>query len=101
LRSMLDQAKGDIFVTVSVIRALGQIGGPDAAEPIVALLAAEKLDPNVRLEAVAQLGTLKAAAARPYLPEPVPDDWPTMRATAIRAVAAIDPEGFPLLLSGM
>jgi cyclophilin family peptidyl-prolyl cis-trans isomerase/HEAT repeat protein len=101
LRSMIEQAKGDVFVTVSAVRALGQIGGAEAAEPIVALVAAEKLDPNVRLEAVAQLAALKSDAAIPYLQELVTDDWPTMRAAAIRAIATIDPEGFPLLLSGM
>ena len=101
LRGMLEQARGDVFVTVSAIRALAQIGTPDAADPLVALLGAEKIDPNVRLEAVAALAALKSSAALPYVQELLTDDWATMRAAAIRAAAAIDPDGFPILLAGM
>ena len=101
LRTLIEQARGDVFVTVSAIRALAQIGAPEGAEAVLAVLTGDKTDPNVRLEAVTALGTLKSAAALPYVQELVTDDWPTMRAAAIRAAAAIDPEGFPLLLSGM
>src|SRR6185369_3938928 len=101
LRGMLEQARGDVFVTVSAIRALAQIGTPDAADPLVALLGAEKIDPNVRLEAVAALAALKSSAALPYVQELLTDDWATMRAAAVRAAAAIDPDGFPILLAGM
>ena len=101
LKTMIEQAKGDVFVTVSAIRALAQIGGAEAAEPILAVLTAEKVDPNIRLEAVSALATLKSAAALPYVQELITDDWATMRATAVRAAAAIDAEGLPILLSGM
>jgi cyclophilin family peptidyl-prolyl cis-trans isomerase/HEAT repeat protein len=101
LRAMIDQARGDVAVTVSAVRALAQIGAPEGADTILALLAAEKTDPNVRLEAVGALAALKSATALPYILDLITDDWPTMRAAAIRAAAAIDPEGFPILLSGM
>ena len=101
LKSLIEQAKGEIFVTVSAIRALAQIGGSDAAEPIMPVLTAEKIDPNIRLEAVTALATLKSNAALPYVQELITDDWPTMRAAAVRAAAAIDPEAFPIVLSGM
>jgi HEAT repeat protein/cyclophilin family peptidyl-prolyl cis-trans isomerase len=101
LRAMIEQARGDVGVTVSAVRALGQIGAPEGAEPILALLSGDGVDPNVRLEAVAALATLKSAAALPYILDLVTDDWAVMRAAAIRAAAAIDPEGFPILLSGM
>ena len=96
LRRMLEQARGSVPVTVSVIRALAQIGGAnaDARNEIIQILAAEKTDPNVRLEAVAALATLKSEAALPYIQELLIDDWPAMRAAAVRATAAIDPEGF-------
>jgi cyclophilin family peptidyl-prolyl cis-trans isomerase/HEAT repeat protein len=86
---------------VSVLRALAQIGGADAADPIIAVLGADKVDPNVRLEAVSAAAALKSTAALPWVQDLVTDEWPTMRAAAIRAAAAIDPEGFPLLLSGL
>ncbi|HET7696522.1 MAG TPA: HEAT repeat domain-containing protein [Vicinamibacterales bacterium] len=101
LRAMIDEARGDVGVTVSAVRALAQIGAPDGAQAILALLSAERVDPNLRLEAVAALGTLKSADALPYILDLVTDDWPTLRAAAIRAAAAIDPEGLPTLLSGM
>ena len=101
LRTMIEQAKGDVGVTVSAVRALAQIGTPDGAEAILALLSAERGDPNIRLEAVTALAAMKSTAALPYILDLVTDDWPTMRAAAIRASAAIDPEGFPIMLSGM
>jgi cyclophilin family peptidyl-prolyl cis-trans isomerase/HEAT repeat protein len=103
LRKVLEQARGNVPVTVSAIRALAQIGGADAdaRNDILQILAAEKTDPNVRLEAMAALATLKSEAALPYIQELLVDDWPVMRAAAVRAMAAIDPEGFLTILSGM
>ncbi len=101
LRTMLEQAKGDVFVTVSVVRALAQIGAPEGVQPILELVTAEKVDPNVRLEAVSALGTMRSPEALPYVQELMIDEWPTMRAAALRAAAAIDRDGFPLLLSGL
>jgi cyclophilin family peptidyl-prolyl cis-trans isomerase/HEAT repeat protein len=101
LKTMLEGANGDVAITVSAMAALAQIGSPDGAAPILAVLSADKTDPNVALDAVSALGTLKSEAALPYIQDFVTDDWPTMRAAAIRASAAIDPGGFPTLLSGM
>lgn len=98
LKTMLEQAGGDVGVAVSALRALAQIGHTD---PIVAVLTAETVDPNLRLEAVAALGTMKIQAALQTIQDYITDDWATMRAAAIRATAAIDPEGFPIVLSGM
>ena len=101
LRSMLEQAKADPAVSFTIVHALGQIGVPEAAEPILAVLTAERTDPGLRLEAVTALGVLKSEAALPYVQDLLTDEWPVMRAAAVRATAAIDPQGFPLVLSGM
>jgi cyclophilin family peptidyl-prolyl cis-trans isomerase/HEAT repeat protein len=101
LKTMLERANGDVAIMVSAIGALGQIGSPEGAAPIVAVLSADKTDPNVALEAVSALAALKSETGLPYVQDLVIDDWPTMRAAAIRACAAIDPAGFPTLLSGM
>jgi HEAT repeat protein len=98
---MLEQAKGDGAISYAVIHALGQTGAPEAVAPILTVLAAEKTDPNVRLEAVTALGALKSHEALPFIQDLLTDEWPTMRAAAVRASAAIDPEGFVVLLSGM
>ena len=103
LHRMLEQAGGSVPVTVSVIRALAQVGAGDLAarNDIVEILTAERTDPNVRLEAVTALATLKSDAAVPYIQDLLTDDWPTMRAAAVRAMAAIDPQGFLTVLSGL
>jgi cyclophilin family peptidyl-prolyl cis-trans isomerase/HEAT repeat protein len=101
LRTMLEQAKGDPLVTPSVVRALGQVGAPENAEPLIAMLTTPAPDPNLRLEALSALAVLKNPDGLPYVQGFVTDDWPIMRAAAIRASAAIDPESFLTLLSGM
>ena len=101
LVSMLDQAKGDLAVTVSVIRALGQIGAPQGSAPVLALLTADRTDPNVRLEALNALVAMKSAAALPAIQDYSVDEWPTLRAAAIRGSAALDPQAFVTMLSGM
>lgn len=101
LRAMIEQARGDVGVTVSAVRALAQIGAPEGADALLPLLTTGKTDPNIRLEAVSALAALKSAAALPYIQDLVTDEWPTMRAAALHAVAAMDPEGFPALLSGL
>lgn len=101
LVTMLQQAHADVAISVSAIRALAQIGAPEGAAPILAVLNAEGTDPNVQLEAVTALGSLKSAAALPYIQDRFTDDWPVMRAAAIRAAAAIDSQGFLMVLSGM
>jgi cyclophilin family peptidyl-prolyl cis-trans isomerase/HEAT repeat protein len=98
LKAMLERAGPDVAVAVSALRALAQLG---SAEPILAVLTGATVDPNLRLEAITALGTIKSPAALQTIQDYITDDWPTMRAAAIRAAATIDPEGFPILLSGM
>jgi cyclophilin family peptidyl-prolyl cis-trans isomerase/HEAT repeat protein len=100
LKQMLEQSNGDVALAVSAIDALAEIGSPDGAPPIVAVLAADKPSPGVALEAVAALARLRSGAGLAYIQDLITDDWPTMRAAAVRACAAIDPAGFPTLLSG-
>ena len=87
-------------VVVSAVRALAAIGDARASAPLVKL-ASDANDPNIRLQAVTALGTLKAADGLPVVQDLLTDSWPTMRATALRAAAAIDLENFVLVLSGM
>src|SRR5688500_5191896 len=79
LTAMLEQAGADVAVAVPALRALAQIGH---ADPIIAILNAEKADPNLRLEAVTALGTIKSQAALQRIQDYITDDWPTLRAAA-------------------
>src|SRR5439155_1691446 len=81
--------------------ALAQIGASDAAGPLTTLLTAPDVDPNVRLEAVAALGALRAHESLPSVQDMLTDGWPSLRAAALRAAAAIDQDAFVLVLSGL
>ena len=101
LRSMLEPAAADPLVTASIVRALGQVGAAESVEALLAILTNPRADANVRLEALSALAALKSAAALPYVQALLTDEWPALRAAAVRAAGAIDPDGFLVLLSGL
>lgn len=88
-------------VIVSAIRAVAQLRAVEAVDPLVALLSNPRVDPNVRLEAVTALGTLRAQPALPVLQDLMTDAWPVMRIAATRAAATIDPDTFVLVLASL
>jgi cyclophilin family peptidyl-prolyl cis-trans isomerase/HEAT repeat protein len=100
LIALVESANTPLEVMVSAVRALASIGDVRAAAALVKL-ASETTDPNVRLEAVTALGTLKAPEGLPIVEDFLTDPWPTLRAAALRAVAAIDQDTFIVVLSGM
>jgi HEAT repeat protein/cyclophilin family peptidyl-prolyl cis-trans isomerase len=100
LIGLLQTASTPMEVVVSAVRALGTIGDPRAA-PAVVKIASETTDPNVRLQAVTALGTLKSVEGLPVVQDALTDSWPTMRGAALRAAASIDLDNFVLVLSGM
>jgi cyclophilin family peptidyl-prolyl cis-trans isomerase len=101
LLPLLAPSKVPREVAVSAIRAVAQIGGVGAAAPLVAIVADTAGDPNLRLEAVAALGTLRAAEGLPYIQDLMTDDWAAMRIQALRAAAAIDPDNFVMVLASL
>ncbi len=98
---LLDPAKSPREVVVAAIRTAGQLGLQGAADPLASIAAEPRLDANVRLEAVTALGALKAVNHLPLVQDLMTDEWPAMRAAALRAAAAIDQENFSLVLSGL
>ena len=88
-------------VTVSAIRAAGQTGAEQAVEPLGRIAGDRKADPNLRLEAVSALGSLKSTGALAEIQDLIADPWPVMRITAIRASAAIDQETFVVILASL
>ena len=100
LLPLLDR-KRPLEVQIAAIRAVAQVNAEAAAEPLVALLSETGVDPNLRLEAVAALGTLKAASGLPIAQDLMTDSWPVMRIAATRAAALIDPETFLLVLASL
>jgi HEAT repeat protein/cyclophilin family peptidyl-prolyl cis-trans isomerase len=100
LIGLLQTTTTPMEVVVSAMRALGTIGDPRAV-PAIVKLASDATDPNVRLQAVTALGTMKAADGLAVVQDFLTDSWPTMRAAALRAAASIDLDNFVLVLSGM
>jgi len=98
---LLDPAQRSPMLAIAAARALAQIGASDAAGPLTTLLTAPDVDPNVRLEAVAALGALRAHESLPSVQDMLTDGWPSLRAAALRAAAAIDQDAFVLVLSGL
>jgi cyclophilin family peptidyl-prolyl cis-trans isomerase/HEAT repeat protein len=101
IERLLNRSRTDTALAATMVRALAAIGGPEAAKAVAAMVGASDIDPNLRLEAVRAAGTLKARQALPVVQDLLTADWPTMRAAALRAAAAIDPGDFLLTLSGM
>ena len=91
----------DPRAAVAAIRALAQIGGPDAAAPIREIAQTRDADPNLRLEAVTALGTLRDHESLDVVLDAVSDPWPSMRASALRALRDIDLDTFVIVLSGL
>jgi cyclophilin family peptidyl-prolyl cis-trans isomerase/HEAT repeat protein len=90
----------DIKVRVAAVRALGQIGGPAAIEPLLELLE-EPLPENLALEIVTAVGASGHSRAYDVVIERLTDPSPAMRAAALRAAARLSPQPFLLVLSGL
>jgi cyclophilin family peptidyl-prolyl cis-trans isomerase/HEAT repeat protein len=102
LTALLDPGrKAPLETVVSAIRALGQIGASASASTIASLASNPDTHPNVRIEAVTALGTMKGADGLPVVQDLFTDRWPALRAAALQAAAAIDPEVFTFVLSGL
>jgi cyclophilin family peptidyl-prolyl cis-trans isomerase/HEAT repeat protein len=101
LLKIVQQPKASSELLVSAVRALALIGEGRAAAPLAQLAIDPATPPNIRLEAVTALGTLRHEDGLAVAQDLVTDAWPTLRAAALRAVAAIDQESFVLVLSGL
>ncbi|HEY7058597.1 MAG TPA: HEAT repeat domain-containing protein, partial [Vicinamibacterales bacterium] len=101
LIALLRRERRDEALAVTSVRALAELNAQDAVAPLVDVLSADTTSPNLRLETVTALGALHAKAALAPVQDLATDEWPVMRAAALRAAAAIDPDAFLLMLSGM
>jgi len=94
-------AKAGLEPTVAAVRALAELGAMEAAAPLSRLAGTPSVHPNIRLEAVTALGTLRSTEGLPTVQDLWTDEWPEMRATALRAAAAIDQDNFVAVLAGL
>jgi len=102
LVALLDPAaKAGLELTVAAIRALAELGAMEAAAPLSRLAGTPSVHPNIRLEAVTALGRLRSTEGLATVQDLWTDEWPEMRATALRAAAAIDQDNFVAVLAGL
>src|SRR5262249_6207779 len=101
LQLLEPQSKTPLEVMVATIRALADLDAQSAGGPLAAIAVERRTHPNLRIEAVSALGRLRAPAGLPAVQDLITDDWPAMRAAAIRAAAAIDQDAFVSVLSGL
>jgi cyclophilin family peptidyl-prolyl cis-trans isomerase/HEAT repeat protein len=93
---------GERWVVVEAVRALGRIGDRSAAPHLLKLLQDSHGDPHVRLEIVIALGSMHGApGVVDTLLDFLSDQSPSIRAAALRSTAALDPENFVTILSGL
>ena len=91
----------DREVVIETVRALGQIGDPSAAPPLIKMLQDGGTDPHVRLEAVRALGHVRAPGVYDLLLDALSDSSPAVRAAALQSAARVDPDAFVAVLSGL
>ncbi len=88
-------------IAIEAVRALGRIGDPAAAPALLKIVQDRQAEPHLRLEAVAAAGGIRTPAVTDSLLDLLSDANPDVRAAALRATAALDPENFVTVLSGL
>jgi cyclophilin family peptidyl-prolyl cis-trans isomerase/HEAT repeat protein len=99
--ALATQSAADVRLRVAAVRALAQVGGPGAVEPLVSLLADPRTPQNLALEVVTALGLLGDRRAFDPLLDLMTDPWPAMRAAVLTAAASVNPDGFLLVLASV
>ncbi|MCC7008677.1 MAG: HEAT repeat domain-containing protein [Acidobacteria bacterium] len=91
----------DVKVRVAAVRALGQVGGREAAVPLIELLDAPGAPPVLILETITALGATQYAPAFDALLDYVSDAAPAVRAAALTAAAHVAPDAFLVVLASL
>jgi cyclophilin family peptidyl-prolyl cis-trans isomerase/HEAT repeat protein len=100
--ALLPIASGaDRAAAVEAVRALGRLGTAAGAPVLVSLLQNPQTDSHLRAEALAAAATVKAPTLDDVLLDALGDPSPTIRAGALRALAARDLLMFLTVLSGI
>jgi cyclophilin family peptidyl-prolyl cis-trans isomerase len=92
---------GERAVLIETVRALGQIGDPAGAEPLLKVIRDAAADPLVRLEAIGAIGNVHAPGVADAVLDGLSDPSPAVRSAALRSLAVADPDNFMTVLSGL
>jgi HEAT repeat protein/cyclophilin family peptidyl-prolyl cis-trans isomerase len=91
----------DRTAAIEAARALGRIGDPAAAPSLLKIVQDRKAEPTLRLEAVAAVGRIRTPAVYDVMLDLLSDPSPDIRSAALGSSAALDPEHFVAVLSGL
>ncbi|MBI3493651.1 MAG: HEAT repeat domain-containing protein [Acidobacteria bacterium] len=94
-------SSGERFVLVETIRALGRIGDPSAAGPLLRIIGDPRADAQIRLEAAGAIGGVGDPQVFDTLVDLLFDPSPAIRAAALRSLAAANQQNFVTILSGL
>src|SRR6266850_4693 len=94
-------SSGTRAVLIETVRALGAIGDPSSAEPLMRIIRDEAANPQVRLETVSAIGGVRTPEVADMLLDVLADPSPPIRAAALRSLATFDSENFVTVLSGL
>jgi cyclophilin family peptidyl-prolyl cis-trans isomerase/HEAT repeat protein len=86
---------------VEAIRALGQIGDPRAAQPLMAVVRNPAANPMVRAEAIVAASNVGVDTTQDLFVDLLGDRSPVVRAAALQAFAKGDDDTFMTVLSGL
>ncbi|MEW6320723.1 MAG: HEAT repeat domain-containing protein [Acidobacteriota bacterium] len=101
LTAIAGNAGDPVPVRVEAVRALAALGDARGAPPLTRLLTQPKEDANLRLEALTALARLRVPDAVDLYVDLLVDPWPALRAGALAALAATDPDLLLTALSGL
>jgi len=98
LARVIAVADVDLKLRVAAVRALAPFEQADVGQTMLEIVSNPETPPNLALEAVGLLG---GNGAFDVLLDLFAHPWPAIRAAAMRRAAAIDPEGFLVVLSSL
>ena len=101
LRDVVEKRQRDPAVIIESMRALAAIRDTASRRLFEKILAEGEGDATLRLEAATALGALHSPESLDFVIDLMSDPAPGIRAAAIKALAATDPETFLTTLSGM
>ena len=101
LASGAGAATGASGSAIEAIRALGQIGDPRAAQPLLAIVRAPAASPMVRAEAILAAASTGIDTTQDIFVDLLSDPAPLVRSAALQAVAKGDADTFMTILSGL
>jgi cyclophilin family peptidyl-prolyl cis-trans isomerase/HEAT repeat protein len=97
----IGRADADVRLRIASVRALAQVGGTAAVDPLLRLAFDADTPRNLALEATAALGALGDRRAFDPIVDRLTHPWPAMRLAAMTAAAKLDHETFLRLLSSL